>query len=306
MLRQSVLSAFVLLLLAGRGSAQVPLVPALKEGSQFETQEITILQQTLTIAGMETVTKNESITATVSTVGKRNVAGLLEVRQRTKSLQVSVSAQGMEYFFDSANPDKRGDSMLEVYRDIHKVMARLVAIVVYDKNHRVRQVKFDNNLLNGLSDPLRNQIKDQFDPQKLTATANQGLDRLPGKPVKPGDSWQREETVNLDAGQALVFQNQYTYAGTVEKNGVKLDKIVHKPLAVALTIADDSPLPLKLKESKLKPAKSSVLLFDRAGGRFVESKGSVRITGDITFIVNGNDLPAKLDLTITNETTEVH
>ena len=128
MLRPAIVPAVVVALLTSASSAQVALTPAFKEGSQFETQEITILQQTLTIAGMETVTRNESITTTVATVGKRNAAGLLEVRQRTKALQVSLNAQGMDYFFDSANPDKRGDSMLEVFRDVHKVMARLVAI----------------------------------------------------------------------------------------------------------------------------------------------------------------------------------
>ncbi|MBB77146.1 MAG: hypothetical protein CMJ75_21790 [Planctomycetaceae bacterium] len=68
--------------------------------------------------------------------------------------------------------------------------------------------------------------------------------------------------------------------------------------------ADDASLPFKLKESNLKPKKTGVLLFDRRCGRFVQRKESVRIAGGITFIANGNDLPAKLDLVINSETTE--
>ena len=101
-----------------------------------------------------------------------------------------------------------------------------------------------------------------------------------------------------------MFQIQYTYDGTVDTNGVKLDKITRQPLKVKLTLADDAPLPFKLKESKLKPEQSGTLLFDRDRGRVVERKESMRITGDITFIANGNDLPARLQLTIKSETTE--
>ena len=59
----------------------------------------------------------------------------------------------------------------------------------------------------------------------------------------------------------------------------------------------DSPLPLTVKSSELKAAESEgVVLFDRDLGQVVESTGSIRITGDITFTVNNMDLPSKLDL----------
>ena len=210
----------------------------------------------------------------------------------------------MEYFFDSANPDKRGNSALEIFRDVHKLSTQMTPIVVYDKDLQVREVKINDDLLNSLPAAARNLAKDQFAPQTLATAAQQELAPLPDKPVKAGASWTRQETLTLDSGQALVFEVQYTYDGTVEKNGVKLDKITRRPLKVKLTLAADAPLPFKLKESKLKPEKSGVLLFDRARGRFVQRKESIRIRGGITFIANGNDLPARLDLTIKSETTE--
>lgn len=285
-------------------SAQVKLSPAIQEGSQFETQEISSSQQTLSIAGMDVVTKTETVATIVSVVGKRNAAGHLEVTKRTKALQISINAQGMEYFFDSANPDKRGNSPLEIFRDVHKLSTQMTPIVVYDKDLQVREVKINDDLLNSLPAAARNLAKDQFAPQTLATAAQQELAPLPDKPVKAGASWTRQETLTLDSGQALVFEVQYTYDGTVEKNGVKLDKITRRPLKVKLTLAADAPLPFKLKESKLKPENSGVLLFDRARGRFVQRKESIRIRGGITFIANGNDLPARLDLTIKSETTE--
>ena len=308
MLHRTVSTASLVILMGilwvNAGSAQVKLTPAIQEGSRFETQEISSSQQTLSIAGMDVVTKSETIATIVSVVGKRNAAGHLEVTKHTKTLQVSINAQGMEYFFDSANPDKRGNSPLEIFRDVHKLSTRMTPIVVYDKDLQVREVKIDDDLLNSLPAAARNLAKDQFSPQTLATTAQQEFAFFPGKPVKAGDSWTRQETLTLDSGQALVFQIQYTYDGTVDTNGVKLDKITRLPLKVKLTLADDAPLPFKLKESKLKPEQSGTLLFDRDRGRVVERKESMRITGDITFIANGNDLPARLQLTIKSETTE--
>ena len=136
MLHRTVSTASLVILMGilwvNAGSAQVKLTPAIQEGSRFETQEISSSQQTLSIAGMDVVTKSETIATIVSVVGKRNAAGHLEVTKHTKTLQVSINAQGMEYFFDSANPDKRGNSPLEIFRDVHKLSTRMTPIVVYD------------------------------------------------------------------------------------------------------------------------------------------------------------------------------
>ena len=286
-------------------SAQVTLKPAFQEESRFTIQEISSSQQTLSIAGMDVVTKTESVATIVSVVGKRDTAGHLEVTKRTKALQVSINTQGMEYFFDSANPDKRGNSPLEIFRDVHKLSTRMTSIVVYDKDLQVREVKIDDDLLNGLPAAARNLANNQFAPQALATAAQQEFACLPEKPVKTGDSWTRPETLTLDSGQALVFEVHYRYDGTIDKNNMTLDKITRRPLKVKLTLADDAPLPFKLKASNLKPENSGVLLFDRSRGRFVQRKESVRIAGGITFIANGNDLPAKLDLVINSETTEM-
>ncbi|MEE3370095.1 MAG: hypothetical protein VX346_12190 [Planctomycetota bacterium] len=304
-MHRTLLAVWLCILCLQSASAQVTLKPAFQEGSRFTIQEISNSQQTLSIAGMDVVTKTETIGTIVSIVGKRNAAGQLEVTKRNKSLQVSIATQGMEYFFDSANPNKRGNSALEIFRDVHKLSTRMTSIVVYDKDLQVREVKINDNLLNGLPAAARNLAKDQFAPQTLATAAQQEFACLPEKPVNAGDSWTRPETLTLDSGQALVFEVHYRYDGTIDKNNMTLDKITRRPLKVKLTLADDAPLPFKLKESNLKPENSSVLLFDRRRGRFVQRKESVRIAGVITFIANGNDLPAKLDLVINSETTEM-
>ena len=63
---------------------------------------------------------------------------------------------------------------------------------------------------------------------------------------------------------------------------------------------------MKVKNSELKPAKSSLeIFFDRQLGRFVEVKSLIQIKGDMTFEANGMELPGKLDLTMESNILEL-
>ena len=89
---------------------------------------------------------------------------------------------------------------------------------------------------------------------------------------------------------------RYTYEGEADKDGKKLDRITSKVLAVDLTL-EDSPLPLTIKSTDLKPSESKgEMWYDRKLGRIIAATSSVRIVGDITFTINNMDLPSKLDL----------
>ena len=135
--------------------------------------------------------------------------------------------------------------------------------------------------------------------EALTREAVQARDVLPDKPVNKGDRWQRTRVLHAGAGQILTFETYYEYAGTMEKGGKTLDKIDSFIGGVTYTLDPNSPLPLKLLKSDLKIDSSmGSVLFDREKGQIVESTSATRITGPITFSVNGQELPAKLDLTM--------
>jgi len=294
MIRRTATLTFVFLLLAGTGFAQVKLEHKLTEGLKFTQELISTIDQTLTIAGNETETKVEVQTMAEATIGKRDEDGKLPVKEKIKSLQVSIKGTAGEYRFDSANPDDRGGSQLELLREVHKALASRTVTTVYGKDNRVAEIKCDGDL-------LLSKVS-EFDPEYLKEIANQGLDVIPSNPVKKGDSWERTAKVDLGAGQMMQFKTNYTYEGTVEKDGQKLDKISSKTLSVEFSLADDSPLPISLKESKLKVKESKgVVLFDRKLGRIVESKETIRVAGGLTFVANGQELPSELDLKMETE-----
>lgn len=302
LVRKSLLTALTLCLVAGMNalaSAQVKLERKLKEGSTRSIDVTTRLEQKLTIANMETETGSDTHTSVKVTTGKRDESGILRVEEKIESLQITTKVQGTEYIFDSANPDKAGGGALEMMRPVHKAMSRRTTITSYDKDNKISQIAFDQDVLNDLSDDLRKLVKGQLDPESLKKAANEELERLPTEPVKKGDSWERTTNSNLGAGQIMRVSTRYTYEGEIEKDGRKLDKITSKVLSTDFSLEADSPLPLTVKGSELKPAESKgELLFDRELGQVVSSTSSVQIVGDITFVINNMELPSKLDLKI--------
>jgi surface antigen len=296
MLHKTLATVCLVLGLSTTAFAQVKFERKYPEGSTYTAETTNRIEQKLTIAGMEIDTAADTRTAVKATVGKRDVGGMLRIQEKIESLQINTTVMGQNYSFDSASPDTKGTSPLEVLRDVHKALARRTTTTVLDKENRVYAIESDQDVLSGLPPEVQAIAKSQLDPENLKKAANQEIDTLPSEPINKGDSWQRTQTANFGAGQVMTFQVKFTYEGTVEKGGKTLDKITSKTLSIDFGL-QDSPLPFTVKGSDLKATESeSVVLFDRELGQVVETTSSIRIEGEITFNVNNMDLPSKLDL----------
>jgi hypothetical protein len=304
MVRKTLLAACCLLVMGATGFGQVALEHKFIEGSSYTVETTTKTEQTLTIAGMEVATTGDSRTTSKVTIGKREGDGKLRVQEKTEAMIAAIGVNGMTYHFDSANPDNKGDSPLEMLREMHKELMSRTQTVIYDKYDKAVAVESDREIGNSLPDEIKALVKDQLDPQTLKDTANNELEQIKSEPVSKGETWRRTRNANFGGGQNMDFETEFTYVGPVEKDGKTLDKITTKALSVNYSLAK-SPLPFTVKNIELKPTESEgVILFDRAKGRAVESTSSTRITGTMTFTVNGNDLPVKLDLKLQSSTLE--
>jgi hypothetical protein len=276
--------------------AQVKLERKIPEGTTRTSEQVTRVEQKLTIAGMDTETESDSRVTVKVTTGKRDESGNIRVQEKIENMMITSKVQGTEYVFDSANPDKASGSALEMLRPVHKALSGRTTTTIWDKDNKITQIEFDQDALNRLADEVRKLVKDEMDPEKLKKAANEELERIPTEAVKKGDAWERTSKRSLGAGQMLTATTRFTYEGEVERDGKKLDKIVTKVLSVDLTL-EDSPLPLTIKSTDLKPTESKgELLFDRKLGQTISASSSVRIVGDITFVINNMELPSKLDL----------
>jgi hypothetical protein len=252
-------------------------------------------------------TSSESITRTSSTNGKRDAQGRLQVTQKVEALFVQLQLPGgMEVTFDSANPNLESEiPQIKALLETWNAASGASHTLVLDKDDKVVEVQGSEALLEKLSDAAKQLVKKELDPEYLKLAANQERARFPDNAVRQGDNWMRTEAVRMGAGQMMTFQTRYEYQGTVEKNGKELDKIGVQAQTVKYSIDADSPSPLKVVQSDLKIASAEgTILFDRARGEAVESQNKVRIAGDMTFSINGQELPGKLDLTLESKTVQ--
>jgi hypothetical protein len=303
LLRKTVLTLSLIVGLSPLASAQVKLERKIQEGTSQSVEITSHTEQKLTIAGMETETSSDSRTVVKSTVGKRDDAGNLRVQEKINSMFVTTKIMGSEYVFDSANPDKESGGLYEMMRPMHKALARRTTTTVYGKDNKIVQIENDEDILNSLSDDVRKLVQGQLDPERQKTAANEELGKFPAEPVNKGDVWERTTKLNLGAGQVMTVTTRYTYEGEAERDGRALDKITTKVLTVDFALEAGSPLPFTVKESALKPAETKgELWFDRKLGQVVAASSSVQIVGDMTFVINGQELPTKLDLKMENGT----
>lgn len=286
-------------------SAQVTLKRMMPKGKTLMTNNDTIIEQTLSLAGQNIETKSEQ-NAVQSAKYSAEANGNTAVEHKLEAIQLRLKTGGMEFMFDSANPDKGTDS--EIGKQIAKslqVGLKAPWTAVHDANGKVLEIKGIDKLTEGLDEQSAAMLKAQLKPEYLKERLSNEADRIPSTPVKVGDTWEKAQSLQIGGGQSLAFKRKFKYAGQVERDGKKLHRIEISTSEVTYAIGADSPLPLKLKNSDLKVTESKgEILFDGELGRVVEENDKVRMKGKLTFEIATQELPGELDLTITSTQKE--
>jgi hypothetical protein len=276
-------------------SAQVTLEPKFPEDSMFTTQTEQKSKQTLVLAGMNIDTSSSTFSVATTTIGKRAADGTLEVKEQVNTLQAEIGFPGgFTIGFDSANPDKKAPiPQLEPILDALRAAVRLPMTLVLDAKNKIQKVK----LPDGEFEKLPEAAKDRFSPEWLQKAAEQARAYLPDQPVNVGDSWERSHEMNAGDGQVMTFRTRYQYAGTVEQDGMTLDKITGKVLDVNYTVNGNNTLQVKSSDLKISDS-SGTYLFDRKRGATISRVSKVQLAGPLTIIFNNNEIEGKVDLTL--------
>jgi hypothetical protein len=287
---------------AGATAADVTLTRKYVPETSATTHIQSSTKQVLTLAGMDLETDVSQFIITTAKVGKREADGTLPIENVIDKLQSNLSLPGGNKIeFDSDTPDKKADNvLLQPVLDIFRISAKSRSIMRLDKDNQVAAIEFVDNPGEKVSDDF----KSLFDPEKRKKAAIRELGTLPDKPVKPGDSWTRTSESDLGAGQTLTLDTRYEYVGTAELNGKTLDRITLKVTDVSYAMEAKPGALLTVKDSALKiDSSEGSYLFDRERGVVVSSESKVAIVGTLTLVVNGMELPGKLDLKLDNKTT---
>ena len=289
-------------LMAGAGDAHAQVTFELKfpEGTKSSTQTESVVNQTLTLAGNDILTKANTFTTSTSHIGTRAADGTLAIVEKVESLQSELDLNGTKLQFDSANPDKKADlPQLEPLLDLYRTLVKLpMTRTLEAKTNKLKSL----TLPDGEFEKLGEVAKDRFNPEKLKKATEQALSFLPDGPVKVGDKWERATEADLGGGQLMSFRAKYEYLGTVEQDGAMLDKIEGKAFEVSFAIVGNPKLQVTKSDLKIKES-AYTYLFDRERGHLVSKNAKVRIDGPLTLVIGGMELEGKLDLTMEEKST---
>ena len=284
--------------------AQVTLKYKFPDGRKSTSEVVIKTSQTLTLGGNELLSGAEQ-SLTVSAVnGQRAADGTLVVNNTVEALKTTVTLPGgTELEYDSTKPDAAPPgTQFDVLLDVFKATGKSTWETVMSQDNRVVAVKGRDAAYADLPQNIRDAMKAQIDPDYLRTAANDELAKLPSEPVSPGDSWERSNTLRLDAGQRFKLTNKYTYQGSVQQDGKNLEKIASQLTEVTYFVEGESPL--KVLESDLKVAATEgLILFDPEYGQVVSQRSKSQITGALKLEVMGMEFPGQLDLTMENSAT---
>lgn len=298
----SLLAVAVAGLMAGASVAHAQATLELKypERTKSSTQTESVVNQTLTLAGNDILTKANTFTTSTSHIGTRAADGTLAIVEKVESLQSELDLNGTKLQFDSANPDKKADlPQLEPLLDLYRAVVKFpMTRTLEAKTNKLKSV----TLPVGEFEKLGEAAKDRFSSEKLKKATEQALVFLPDGPVKVGDKWERATEADLGGGQLMSFRTTYEYLGTVEQDGAKLDKIEGKAFEVSFAIVGNPMLQVTKSDLKIKES-ATTHLFDRERGHLVSKNAKVRIDGPITLVIGGMELEGKVDLTMEEKST---
>ena len=288
-------SAMAMLPIAVTTGQEVTLKSKLAPGIVYQLQETNKATQTLTLGGQELATEAESKTVTKYQFAKSEKEGHTSVVSAVQSMTADLALPGdLKFKFDSKDPDAKLDNEnLQIVQDRFKALAALKLTFTVDAMRQVTAVS-------GVTQEFG------LDSDELMIDLQQKLQLVPIKPIKVGDTWEREEKQFLGEGQVFTVKRQYKYAGTEDREGKKLDRIEAKDLSVDYSIKPNSGLPGKVTKSDLKVDKSEhVFWFDRQKGRIVAGEAEVEISGKLALSIMNVDLDGELELKFETQMEEV-
>jgi hypothetical protein len=287
-----------------QAQAQVKLEYKFPEGKKLTYKTTTKLHQLLTIQGQEIPTDVEEVSVGSQTVGKRRGDSSVPVSSKVESIRVELSLPGgINVSYDSSDPNaKIENEQLAFLSEIFKLAGEIEYTVILDAQNKAKAIEGTEKLLEKaekLSPMARDAIRSRVESEKLKTNFEQSHRNLPDVLARPGEPWERTETMDIGNGQTLTFRKKYEYAGTEKKGDKTLDKISSKALDVKYSMDPDAPSPLKVTKSDLKiDSSEGTMWFDREEGCVADASSKTRIKGSMTFSAQGQELPGELDLTL--------
>jgi hypothetical protein len=260
--------------------AQVQMEWKLKEGDKFFLETVSNLKQQMRTQGKEMKQDQDLTTVFALSVEKKNPDNTAVLEEKIETLIVK-NAGGL-----AAGTDEKFNQQL------------LGTAFKVTLNPRGEVVKFEgyDDLVKKLAgdDPTARKAVQSVTPEdQFKVSVSEAFGFLPDKPVKTGDSWERETTRSLGPLGSFVSKRKYTYEGSEMVEGKPLEKITFTAATTynAPKAGEASAFPFQVEKADLKVEDvKGTFLFDAAAGRLVRSEMGLKLKGTVVIKVMGTNL----------------
>jgi hypothetical protein len=260
--------------------AQVQMEWKLKEGDKLFLETVSTLKQQMRTQGKEMKQDQELTTVFALTVEKKNPDNTIVLEQKLEALTVK-NAVGL-----AAGTDEKFNQQL----------VGAVFKVTLNPKGEVVKIEGYEDLLKKLAGDDANARKavQSIKPEELfKVSVSEAFGFLPDKPVKTGDSWERETTRSLGPLGSIVSKRKYSYDGSETVEGKPLEKISFTATTTYNPPKAGEPTSLEFQVAKADIKVEDVkgtFLFDATAGRLVQSEMGLKMKGTVVIVVKGTNL----------------
>ena len=289
------------LLIAPLASAQIVIKPRVEAPGSFKTNLFIEVQQTLSIMGQDLETASVRKVTAKTDVSKPDFAGNVTYSSKYSAFENKLTLPGgVELEFDAKGENTPQGTQLDFMLPLLAALSKSTTTIVYDKNGNVMKMEVKAEGLDTLDGQAQAMLGGELDSDALTEKAQNALDDFHDKPVKVGDTWESEMTLDLGQGTMFELTSEQKYVGTVQQDRVTLHQVDIKFTEVDFAQPAATPGAPAVTDSDLKIITgTTTLLFDAKKGRIVKSNLKLEVSGEITLTIANMDLPASLALEIT-------
>lgn len=262
--------------------AQITLSFSPTKGSTYEYQTEVLQKIKQDVMG-QSMSINNKMVMTYDMTVLENSASEVKIEMIYNAILFDMSSAMMNMKYDSKNPATSSGPMDEMMNKIFGSMLNKKFHIILEHDGSVKSVTGMKAIVDDMMAALGNdamaaqmgqQMSGQFTDEAMKATFEQGFKIYPGKTLKPGDSWNIEQSTGT-AGVDMLIKSVYTL------------KSADKKTAYTDIVSTISGL-----DGQLTGEQSGTIEFDLKLGLPVKSNVNQKISGTVS--AQGMEIPMEI------------
>ncbi|MBX9623002.1 MAG: hypothetical protein K2X82_04230 [Gemmataceae bacterium] len=294
----------VVLAVAARGQDKQSFAPKLEKDKAFYQKMRTEVTQVIKVQQQDLTQKQDSTFYFKWTPEKQD-GDKWVLKEKIEGLTMAIDISGNPISYDSTKKDAAGSAGNPGLMDFFKNLEGAeFGVTLNTKTWQVEKVDGKDEFVKKLgagSPQMDSLLKKILTDDALKQMADPTYGLVPDQPKAVNETWEKKQTLNLGPIGSYEVTYKYTYKGK-DPTQKDLDRVEVAPTLTYKPPADaPDGLLFKIKEGKMesKPLDPdqppSVILYNPATGRLARATISLKLRGELTVTIGGQDTKVELE-----------